>query len=348
MDLINRSRYSARMTSTMVEEDKMMGAVIVKVLLDIKDGVARPSALQTWQIGQEVETEFGTFDSESPFRKLGVDFMLLGKAYPRYNGPQNRTQVELSAGDFKYSMDVHGNRRWLKKDGGLVISEAENFESMPLTWERSYGGKCELETGELPFHQNPDGRGFYYYIEDLAENGLLPNLEDPANPIRKWDDQPVPVGTAPLSRDSSLRILNSTEFDLDEDPPRITAIKPSYYNNANPELILPEVPPRGTLIKATNVRPGGNDLEFKLRGGTFHVYVQLDDRQYVFPTHLESIAILAESEQALIGYRCCFTYTFNPLERRAAVLYGGPDPVEIPPQYSIDWSQFDYSEVVDG
>lgn len=346
MDLVNRTKYAAKLLATSIDEDRMMASLVVKACFDIKRDGLVPCEKQDWQIGQPVKTEFGEFDEESPFRKQGVDVMLLGKAYPAGGGPAPKARFELQVGELSYAIDVYGERRWVRSGGKLVASNPEPFESIPLTWAHAYGGKSQVETGELPYHANPVGRGFHF-SEESAEDGPLPNLEDPENLVRSWQDQPQPVGVAPLSRESSLRVMNATEFDSDVTPPQIKQIKPSYFNNANPALILAEPPVPGTLIEASGVRPGGTGLAFKLPAGTFHVYVQLADRSYVFPTHLESITLLTELQQVLLGYRCCFRYRLQPLERRVAVLRGGKAPSAPPGQYLIDWEHFDQSEVVD-
>jgi len=323
----------------------MMASLIVKTCFGVENGKLSPLKEQDWLIGEAVKTEFGDFDDETPFRKMGIDVMVLGKAYPNGAGPNNRARFELHVGELEYAMDIYGDRRWVRSGQNLVMSDPEPFESIPLTWEYAYGGKCPVEAGDLPYHSNPFGRGFYL-SEETAEDGLLPNIEDLENPVKSWQDQPVPRGVAPLSRDSSLRIMNSAEFDDEPTPPRLKMIKPSYYNNANPDLILPEQPATGTIIRAAGVRPGGLDFSFKLPGGTFHAYVQLADRSFVFPCHLESIVLLSEVEQVMLGFRCCFRYPLVPLERRVAILYGGKAPASTPEKYIIDWENFDESEIV--
>jgi len=347
MDLVNRTKYQVKLLATSVEENRMMASIVVKARFDIKNNALVPHQKQNWPIGQPVKTKYGEFDEDSPFRKQGVDVMLLGEAYPANGGSAERARFELTVGDLRYPIDVYGDRRWVLSGNRLVASQPEPFVSMPLTWERAYGGKANVETGEFPYHANPFGRGFYCNEEDARDN-FLPNLENPENPVKSWEDQPEPVGVAPLSRESSLRIMNAIELNLEDRMPKLEKINPSYYNNANPALILPEPPKPGTLISASGVRPGGDGLSFRLPPGTFHAYVQLADRGYVFPFHLDNITLVTEHEQVLLGFRCCFRYALNPLERRAAVVYGGRAPGAPPGKYLIDWASFDESEVVDG
>ena len=161
MDLVNRTNYHAKMLATSVEEDRMMASIVVKARFDIKNSTLVPREKQNWPIGQPAKTIYGEFDEDSPFRKQGVDVMLLGEAYPTNSGSATTARFELTVGDLSYPINVYGERRWVLSGGKLVASQPEPFESMPLTWEHAYGGKANVETGEFPYHANPIGRGFY-------------------------------------------------------------------------------------------------------------------------------------------------------------------------------------------
>ena len=344
MDLVNRTEFNVGLPYTVAEEEVMMASAIVRASFDIVDGALVPSDEQEWPIGEAVKTELGTFDEDSPFRKAGVDVMLLGHAYPAKT-PGTQARVELHVGSFTYAVSVFGDRQWERAGKELVPDRPRPFTSMPLTWERAYGGKCPVENGDMPFHGNPVGRGFYV-DEASAEGGVLPNLEDPDKLVSTWQDQPIPVGMAPISRESSLRILNSTEYDTDTEPPRIKQIKPSYHNNANPKLILPDVPKSGSTIRVIGVQADNSELTFPLPELAFHTYVQLQDRSYVFPSQLDTITILADERRVVLGHRCCFKYRFRPMERRVAVVRAGVAPSSVPADYIVDWATFDESEVV--
>ena len=344
MDLINRTGFNVGLPYTVVDEDMMLASAIVRASFDIVDGELVASEEQEWPIGEPVELELGAFDEDSPFRKAGVDVMLLGHAYPEKT-PGTRSRVELQIGSQSWSVLVYGNRRWMRSGKKLVPDRPQPFQSIPLTWERAYGGKCPVENGDFPFHANPDGRGFYV-DEESAEGGVLPNLEDPDNQIATWQDQPEPTCFAPLPRESSLRIFNSAEFDTDTAPPQIRRIKPSYHNNANPKLILPKVPPPDSTVRVTGVQANGRELNFRLPELSFHAYVQLQDRSYVFPSQLDTITILSDEPRVILGHRCCFKYRFRPLERRVAIVREGSAPATVPPEYIVDWAEFNASEVV--
>jgi hypothetical protein len=346
MDLFNKTSFPAEIFYTIVGEDRLMASVVLRATFRVEGGQLVADPQPTWPVdGQPFETEFGAFDADTPFAREGVDVFVLGNAYPA--APQGRTaQVEIRLGSqLAYGVRVFGDRRWVRDGEVLRPSDPEPFAAMPVTWERAYGGESPVAgmPGKLPWHANPKGRGFYVDAES-AEGQLLPNLEDPDHLIREWGDQPEPRATAPCPREFSLRALNSAEFDMESVPPRMKRLRPAYFNNANPRLILARRPVGGEQVSVSGMRPGGAPLEFPLPDLEFHTYVQLAERRYVFPSHLDAIAVFAEEQRVVIGHRCCFRYRMVPLERRAAVLYDGPAPTAPPTGYRIDWERWDAEE----
>jgi hypothetical protein len=340
MDLVNRSASPAVFVNTIAGEEHLLGAVSVKVLLRVRDGALVPETDVVWPVGGEaIETEFGAIDGETPFLREGVDVIVLANAYPEKPGQRSLTMA-IRAGGFRHEIAVFGDRRWERRDGQLVASEAAAFEKVPLTWDRAYGGKLAVESGEMPCAANPLGRGFYLE-ERQAEGSALPNLEDPARPIQSFLDQPEPRCPAPCGRDLALRILRAAEFDTSGPVPRLVKFKPAYFNNAHPSLVLAQAPRAGEPFEITHVRPGGASLRFAFPERAFHVYVQLQDRAYVFPAHLESVVVLAERELVVLGYKSAFQYRMVPLERRVAVLREGVAPASPPAGYRVDWAAFD-------
>ena len=343
MDFVNRTPFSADFFNTVAGQDVMLGSVVLRTVHRLDGGRLAPDPERAWPVSPDpYKTEFGEFDGESPFVREGCDLFVLGHAYPP--GPGGTTAaVELRAGSCRFAIAVFGERRWLRRGKELIPSEPQSFERMPLTWDRAFGGICKVDGLDFPWGANPKGRGFYAE-EAQADGQPLPNLEDPEKCIRVWNDRPDPVATAPYSREWSLRALNSVEYELSEPRPKIKRIKPTYYNNAPPRLILPQAPKAGETISVTGVRPRGERLEFRLPDLPYHLYVQLETRRYVFPARLEVVAILAEEGRVMLGYRCCFRYRLVPLERRAAILCPGDQPDKLPPHYFIDWETFGQKE----
>lgn len=318
----------------------MLGSVVIRTVNQIENGTLKADLTRPWPVkGSPYETDFGEFDSETPFVREGCDLFVLGHAYPTQAGGTT-TSVELRIGpSFVFKMLVYGDRKWTREGWSLVPDNPKAFERIPLTWNHAFGGTCKVDGLDFPSSANPKGLGFYWEKEQ-AEGQPLPNIEDPDNLIRKWDDRPKPVGTAPYPRYWELRILNSVEYDLSGKLPKIKRIKPAINNNALPRLILPKSPGTGDIVVVTGVRPGGKRIEFRMPPLAFHIYVQLHDRKYVFPAKLEAMAILAEEGRVMLGFRSCFRYRLVPMERRAVVLYSGTVPVQPPAEYTIDWTTF--------
>lgn len=345
MDLLNRTSASALFVNTVASESHLLGAVSIKVAFRCRGGALERDT-DPWPASAEpIKTEFGELDGEGPFLREGVDLILLGNAHPPKPGA-TALSVSIRAGALRHEIAVFGDRSWTRVGPRLVPSRPQPFDVMPLTWERAYGGKARVEAGEMPYAPNPQGRGFYMDAAQ-AEGGPLPNLEDPEQLIRTPSDQPIPRCPAPCTRDSSLRMLRAAKFDMDRPIPRVAELRPAYFNNAHPALILSDAPHAGEEFEFTHVRPGGLPLRFALPALDFHVYVQLEDRPYLFPAHLESVLVLAEQERVVLGFKCAFRYRMVPLERRIAVLCDGPAPPAVPTDYRVRWEAVDAVGVAD-
>lgn len=352
MDLMNQTPLAAGFVNTIVGEGILLGAVIAKGVFRIEPGGLALDAERQWPVGgQPVPTPFGELDGDAPFLKEAVDLIVLGNAHAPEGKPVTSMLVCVHAGETKYEVRVSGDRTWLRRAGRLIPSAPASFTSMPLTWDRAFGGKAKLLPGpqtspielEVPFAANPEGRG-YCMDERVAEGLALPNLEDPEQPIRAWNDWPEPRGVGPYKREWSLRALRAVDLDLSVTPPRLVRIKPAYYNNASPRLVLPLASVLAAPVRITGVMAGGRELAFSLPDRALHAYVQLADRAYVFPAHLDTILVLTEEQRVVLGYRCVFRYRMVPLERRAAVLREGHAPAQPPPDYRIDWAELDAAE----
>ena len=111
-------------------------------------------------------------------------------------------QIESLPDKYSHQIDITGNR-WVEKGRtGLILSEPENFNEMPMRYDKAYGGTDELaekkyadperlklnkrvvgekeyqEMSKYSYHRNPAGKG--YLIDSHDAIGLAwPNLEFP-------------------------------------------------------------------------------------------------------------------------------------------------------------------------
>lgn len=149
--------------------------------------------------------------------KPRTDLVVNGVAHSPYGDPVTEVITELQIGAFRKSIKVIGDRVWEKTLGMLSPSLPQPFLTMPLIYERAFGGSDH--THENPKHhdtvmRNPVGRGFNSNPDASAiENRPLPNLEDPAHGVGSWSDRPPSVGFGSIGRGWDPRIQYAGTYD---------------------------------------------------------------------------------------------------------------------------------------
>jgi hypothetical protein len=127
------------------------------------------------------------------FTKPGTDVVMIGSARVAHR-PVTTLDVSLRVGPVRKVVRVHGDRQWVRGLTGFRATEAMRFESMPLLYERAYGG-WDRTAADPARHEvdsrNPVGRGFCSRRSSPLEGLMLPNLEDPANLISSPGDRPA-------------------------------------------------------------------------------------------------------------------------------------------------------------
>ena len=101
------------------------------------------------------------YASDMHLGKPGTDVVVIGSAW----APEGKSVTQIDAGiaiaDRRKLVRVFGERAWRR--GGAGFSAPEPFESLPIVYERAYGGACPSDTDGAPTpaeERNPVGRGF--------------------------------------------------------------------------------------------------------------------------------------------------------------------------------------------
>ncbi len=330
MDFVNATPAPAVFVNTTFGKSRMLGAVIARPAFRIEDGNLLPAPEFAWPIGrQPADTPYGNFPGDVPYLTGGIDVFVIGSLWQPGGQPGAELTAEIRIGDRLLRRIIAvGDRRWVRANDALVPSDPQPFASMPLSYERAFGGVAESENGPCAWPPNPLGRGFYMTPEE-AEGQPLPNLEDPDHRIASMDDRPEPMATGPYPAEGSLRAEHAVELDADAEVPVMKRVRPLIFNQAHPRMILPpaETPRAGEIVEITHASPEGA-LRFAVPGIAFHARVTLEDRGYAFPLHLDQIAVLTEEKRVVLGYRVVFKYRLVKRERRRAELRQGPAPEE--------------------
>jgi hypothetical protein len=198
--------------------------------------------------------------------KQTTDVLLIGHAHAPGGVPVTQLDVGLRVGPIAKRLRVTGDRVWL----GGSPSEPEPFSTMPLVWERAYGG-IDPRTRDAPLPQfdmrNPVGTG---YVAEAAhaEGVRLPNIEYPDQCVRACSDRPEPAGFGPLCNHWQPRAGLAGTYDeawqRDRSPLLPTDFDDRHYQCAPADQQAPQFLRGGEPVVLINVWPRAEVLRFNL------------------------------------------------------------------------------------
>src|SRR5690242_4389526 len=136
------------------------------------------------------------YGSEMHLGKSGTDVLLIGSARAPEGRPITRMQVGMSVAGRQKMILVTGDRVW--RNGHP--SQPAPFESIPLVWERAFGGVHRDGDTVAAEERNPVGCGFAGGRSASDMEGLtVPNLEDPSAPLQQIGQASTPACFAPIA-----------------------------------------------------------------------------------------------------------------------------------------------------
>lgn len=230
-------------------------------------------------------------DSEIVLEHPGVAFTLYGEARPLDSRTRTRMQVGFELEGLRSIVDVWGDRHWRNSLIGLQPSDPAPIDSVPLVWERAFGGRCP--TTDEVYAANPVGRGFACNA-DAARGQPLPNLEDPRQPLRHWNERPKPACLAAVPAHWAPR--NGLGGTADERWQRERApllpddTSPRFFVAAPLSQQLAKPLQGGERLRLFNLA-GAAELELRLPRVFFDVRVRLRGSQHGMPVRLERVIV---------------------------------------------------------
>ncbi|WPB78296.1 DUF2169 domain-containing protein [Archangium violaceum] len=247
------------------------------------------------------------YANEAHLMKPGTDVVLVGEVHqPR---PVESCFVALQVGALRKGIQVFGDRIWQSGVLSPRMSSPIPFRTMPLIYERAFGGKHEVDASQdklLFDSRNPVGMGFRGKRSASEMVGMrLPNLEDPEHLIGSISDAPAPVGVGCIAPAwESRRILAGTYDETWQNrraPYLPLDFRPEFFQVASPGLHSPRALVGGEPVKLVNLSPAGV-LQFQLPVCTYHVSVLLGRTEEKPTLQLETV-LLEPSES-----RVCMTW----------------------------------------
>lgn len=208
-----------------------IGTFLVKTCWKLAPSQDRPEQIQaqlSGDVGDPACPEPGSRAPSDivPF-KPRADVMISGTCHRPGGKPGLDCRVTARIGSFSKTLRVVGDRIWTRSLVGVCMSDPQPFVSMPLGWERSFGGEG--------YGANPSGRGI--------GGDVLPNIEDPDQLIRSPEDRPAPAGFGPVPLAWSRRLKKAGTYDrewLQEQWPWYPRnIDWGFFNSAREDQQLP-------------------------------------------------------------------------------------------------------------
>jgi len=309
------------------EDGRPIVAPILKATYEIGEGGALELADEQLPVdfagspwGEPGESSY-RYEPETAFVKPATDVALVGSAYaPRRNTTQ--LDVLIQVGPISQIARVTGERRWEKRFIGTRASDPEPFETMPLTWERAFGGfdpaPKDLEKPDFE-PRNPVGCGYRAKRAAFEEGAPLPNLERPDDPMTGFRSRPEPIGfgfTAPnwepRSRfagtyDERWQKQRSPLLPLDFDR--------RFFSAAAPGLTAPGFLRGDEDVLVVNASPEGR-LHFALPGlapPEFRLDIRIGEPVLLTGT-LDTVIVDLEVRKLILLWRAFTTLREGPLD----------------------------------
>lgn len=261
LQLVNDTPCPAQVGLFTDHEGHQLASVVLKATFALPGedgGVCRlaPEQLPVW-----TEPSYEGDPGQSSIRhpadlvlgKPGTDVVFVGHAHT----PGHRRRTELSArltvGPLSKSIVVVGDRTWKSSLLGSVMSSPEPFTTMPIVYERAFGGRPPSQWArEAPNldERNPVGTGYCVTRRDVA--GMrLPNIEDPEDRLRSWRQHAPVVGLGAIDAHWQPRRSLAGTYDTAwraERCPILPADFDPRFHHVAPEGLCSPSPLRGPVL----------------------------------------------------------------------------------------------------
>lgn len=297
---------------------------------------------------QDEGTELGLLPTDATLRlDPAFEVIMLGQAHVPEGRSIKEMKVSLSVGEEFRELDIIGDRQWQGEGDSARLSDAGAFESMPLTWDKAFGGTQQVLIDreaclDVSWPYNSAGKGFDH-LTQARELGVafscpenypqfapvreLPNLEAPHERVRRWADTPLPVCWATVPQSSGMlfeRFKRSRELSGKD---HVLLGAPEMNHRAHPDWVI-ETPPAGALVQLEGVSKMG-PLNFGIPEMRVVAELQDGSRVQKIELHPRSIVLLPDQMKFYLTFRAVTNYTSRDGETRKArikVLKGWQPP----------------------
>ena len=245
------------------------------------------------------------YTSDLHLGKPSTDVVLIGNAWALGDRPVTDIVVAVSVAERQKVVKVFGDRVWMH--GGHT--RPEPFPSMPLVYERAYGGqhKISAQGPTLAEERNPVGVGFLGGRSPDDMVGLkLPNLEDPEWPIERPGDLRSPACFGFVAPAWLPRRAFAGTYDKAWQTQRAPYLPPDFslrfFNMAAPELTFDRFLVGGEPVHVQGASRHG-PIQFDLPRNQPRVVVKIAGAHERPPVRLETVLIEPDENRVCVSWR---------------------------------------------
>jgi hypothetical protein len=248
------------------------------------------------------------YASDFHIGKPATDVALVGNAWAPEGQAVTEMYVYLLVAEKQKALQVFGDRYW--RNGRITAPEP--FQTMPLIYERAYGGAHTVqgEDGQkniLLEERNPVGLGFRGERNEQELEGLpLPNIEDPEHLIQTPEDKPRPAGFGFLGPTWQPRREFAGTYDERWQKTRAPYLPddfdPRFFTCAHPDLVFDRYLQGGEPVKIRNASVEG-EMDFYIPACKFSNRVTIANRVEEPPLNLETVLIEPDDKRLSLVWR---------------------------------------------
>ena len=202
-------------------------------------------------------------EPQTAFMKPATDVILHGHAYAA--SPQTaEVLVGIRIGSLSKVARVVGDRFLVRRGGTQRIAGPSPFETIPLVYERAFGGWDRREPDAMQHRcepRRPVGLGYRAHALAPDDEVPLPNIELPGDPLREYGDAPAPAGFGFVAPHWLPRATFAGTYDTawmrSRSPLLPGDFDRRFFNAASPGLIAPSYLKGDEPAVVVGATPGG-------------------------------------------------------------------------------------------
>lgn len=277
-----------------------------------------------------------------------TNVLLLGHAYAPGAEGVWRFEPWIGVAGAVFPLRVHGPRQWRQRSWlarlltlflrqRIKMVKTGRVLTLPLSWQHAYGGMATL-VGQppVPWRLNPAGAG--YHQDGRArtvDRVALPAIEDPREPIRRWQDRRVPHLPCAVSPHWAPRLAHGGTRDAQWQALRAPAMpadgSPRHHNTAHPGLQFAPHLIGGEPVDADGFCRNGEAIAFDL---PTHTLTAHSHHYGGFTPHrmpLNTVILEPDARQLTLLYRCFVPLMAGGFELRRIALGSDAHPASLRP-----------------